>query len=140
MAFKKYLPLIGRVFLAAIFLNSGVNHILGFAGTNAMMTQRGLPLAPLLLGSSIFCLLAGGLSVLLGFKVRWGAILLIIFLIPASFVFHNPVADPSEINNFLKNIGLIGGILFVYYFGPGPVSIDSGESDRHSQAYISQSE
>lgn len=140
MTFKKYLPLIGRAFLAAIFLNSGVGHIFGFAGITTMMTQRGLPVPPLLLACSIFCLLVGGLSILLGFKARWGAILLIIFLIPTSLVFHNPVADPSELNDFLKNIGLMGGMLFVYYFGSGPISIDTGESDRQSQAYISQSE
>ena len=141
MDFKKYLPLVGRVFLAAIFLRSGIAHILGFAGTVEMMTGKGIPVAPLLLAGSVFCLLLGGLSILLGFKVRWGAILLIIFLIPATLVFHNPIADVSELNNFLKNIGLIGGILFVYYFGSGPVSIDaSSTSDRQSQNYISQSE
>ncbi|MDJ0693304.1 MAG: DoxX family protein [Mastigocoleus sp. MO_167.B18] len=139
MGFKKYLPLLGRAFLAAIFLNSGVGHIFGFAGLTKMMSERGLPVAPLLLAGSIFCLLVGGLSILFGFKARWGAILLIIFLIPASLVFHNPIADPSELNNFLKNIGLMGGMLFIYYFGSGPVSIDSGESSQ-PQAYVSQSE
>lgn len=140
MGFKKYLPLVGRVFLAAIFLRSGIGHILGFAGTVQMMTGQGIPAAPLLLAGSVVCLLLGGLSILLGFKVRWGAILLIIFLVPATLVFHNPIADASELNDFLKNIGLIGGILFVYYFGPGPVSIDASGSDRQSQTYISQSE
>lgn len=140
MALKKYLPLIGRAFLAAIFLNSGIGHIFGFTGIAKMMSERGLPIPFVLLAGSVVCLLLGGLSILLGFKVRWGAILLIIFLIPATLVFHNFIADPSELNNFLKNIGLMGGILFVYYFGPGPVSIDSDAGDRQSQTYVSQSE
>ena len=125
MGFKKYLPLLGRAFLAAIFLNSGVGHIFGFAGLTKMMSERGLPVAPLLLAGSIFCLLVGGLSILFGFKARWGAILLILFLIPTTFVFHNPVADPKELNSFLKNFGLIGAMLLIYYYGSGPVSIDS---------------
>ena len=50
---------------------------------------------------------------------------LILFLIPATLVFHNPIANPSEINGFLKNIGLIGGLLMVIYTGAGALSIDS---------------
>ena len=54
-----------------------------------MMTNRGLPLPQLLLMGNIFCTLVGGLSILFGFKARIGAILLIIFLVPTTFVFHN---------------------------------------------------
>ncbi|MGC1247683.1 MAG: DoxX family protein, partial [Spirulinaceae cyanobacterium] len=57
-------------------------------------------------------------------KVRIGAILLIIFLIPATLVFHNP-AVPGEINNFLKNLALIGGLLMTIYAGAGALSLDS---------------
>ncbi len=145
MTFKHYIPLIGRAFLATIFLKSGVGHVFGFPVITKMMGARGLPIPSVLLAGSVVCLLLGGLSILLGFKVRLGAILLIIFLIPATLVFHNFIADTSELNNFLKNIGLMGGILFVYYFGPGPISIDSHKSDRlgedsQSQTHISQSE
>ena len=64
-------------------------------------------------------------SLLLGYKVKLGSLLLILFLIPATLVFHNPLADPSQINSFLKNIGLIGGLLMVIYAGAGALSIDS---------------
>ena len=139
MGFKKYLPLIGRAFLSAIFLNSGISKIFGFAGVVEAMTGR-LPAPALLIAGNIFCTLVGGLSILLGFKARWGAILLIIFLLPTTLVFHNPINNPSELNAFLKNFALIGAMLFIYYFGPGPVSIDASESDRQPQAYVSQSE
>ena len=46
-------------------------------------------------------------------------------LIPATLVFENPIANPSEINGFLKNIGLIGALLMVIYTGAGALSIDS---------------
>ncbi|MEO0984596.1 MAG: DoxX family protein [Cyanobacteria bacterium J06639_14] len=119
----KYLPLVARICLSLIFLKAGINHAVGFAGFAGMLSQR-LPLGTLLaLGTVVFQLL-GTLSLLLGYKVKIGALLLIIFLIPASLMFHNPL-DPEQLNNFLKNIGLIGGLLFVIDAGAGAVSVDA---------------
>ena len=138
MGFKKYIPLIGRAFLAAIFLKAAVANTLGFQSIVEMMTQRGLPLPPLLLIGNIFCTLVGGISILLGFKARVGAILLIIFLIPTTFVFHNPFVDPGELNAFLKNFGLVGAMLFIYYYGTGPVSLDAGSATNdYDDTYVS---
>jgi hypothetical protein len=72
----------------------------------------------------------GGLSLLLGYKVKSGSILLILFLIPATLVFHNPIAEPNEINDFLKNLGLISGLLMVIYSGAGALSIDSRQESK----------
>lgn len=141
MGFQKYIPLIGRAFLAAIFLKAAVANSLGFQGIVAMMTQRGLPVPPLLLIGNIFCTLVGGISILLGFKARLGAILLIIFLIPTTFVFHNPFVDPGELNAFLKNFGLVGAMLFIYYYGTGPVSLDANSATNdYDDTYVSDSD
>ncbi|MEM7726600.1 MAG: DoxX family protein [Cyanobacteria bacterium P01_A01_bin.45] len=138
MNFQKYIPLAGRAFLSIIFLYAGVNHILGFQGTVEMMTKRSLPIPSLLLLGTIICCLGGGASILLGFKVRLGAILLILFLIPATLVFHNPIGDPSQINSFLKNIALIGAALLIYYFGSGPISLDTSSSRSLEEDYSSK--
>ncbi len=90
-----------------------------------MMANKGLPIAEILLLFTIAFQLLGGFSLLLGYKVKIGSILLILFLIPATLVFHNPLADPSQLNSFLKNIGLIGGLLMVIYAGAGALSIDN---------------
>ena len=121
----KYVALAARICLCLIFLKAGVSHILGFGGTAQMMGQQGLPIPGILLIATIVFQLLGGLSLLLGYQVRIGSILLILFLIPASLVFHNPWLDPSEINSFLKNIGLIGGLLMVIYAGAGAISLDA---------------
>ena len=121
----KYLPLAARVCLCLVFLKAGITHILDFNSTARMMTNLGLPIASVLLFFTVVFQLLGGLSLLLGYKVNIGSILLILFLIPATLVFHNPITDPSEINNFLKNIGLIGGLLMVIYTSTGAKSIDS---------------
>lgn len=120
----KYLPLAARICLCLIFFKAGISHILGYGGTVEMMASKGLPLPAVLLIFTIAFQLLGGLSLLLGYKVQIGSLLLIIFLIPATLAFHNPLIDASEINNFLKNIGLIGGLLMVIYSGAGALSID----------------
>ncbi|BAU63760.1 hypothetical protein STA3757_11270 [Stanieria sp. NIES-3757] len=124
----KYLPLAARICLCLIFIKAGISHILGFGSTVAMISDRGLPLANVLLLFTVLFQLLGGLSLLLGYKVKIGSLLLIVFLIPTTLVFHNPIADPSQINDFFKNIGLIGGLLMVIYTGAGALSIDSWQA------------
>jgi putative oxidoreductase len=121
----KYVALAARICLSLIFLKAGVSHIIGFNQTVKMMAGQGLPIPNILLIFTIAFQLLGGLSLLFGYQVRIGSILLIIFLIPASFAFHNFLVDPSQTNDFLKNIGLIGGLLMVIYAGAGTLSIDS---------------
>ncbi|MBO9998533.1 MAG: DoxX family protein [Cyanobacteria bacterium SID2] len=124
-----YIPLAARICLATIFLRAGFSKIGGFAATANMMGDRGLPLPEVLLVGTIVFQILGGLSLVLGYKVRTGSILLIIFLIPATLVFHSPL-DPEQTTNFLKNLGLLGGLLMSFYFGAGPVSLDDRQSNR----------
>jgi uncharacterized membrane protein YphA (DoxX/SURF4 family) len=122
----KYIPLIARIFLAAIFLNSGIRHLLGFPGFVDTIGQT-LPLAPLLAAGTVAFQILGALSLILGFKIAIGAILLLLFLIPATLVFHNFLLDPGELIPFLKNLGLVGGLLLIIYTGAGAVSLDSAK-------------
>ena len=119
----KYLPLAARICLALIFLKAGISHLIGFTGFAAMIGQT-LPLGSLLAAGTVIFQLLGGLSLLLGYKVKIGALLLVIFLIPATLMFHNFVTDASQVNAFLKNVGLIGGLLMVIYTGAGAASLD----------------
>lgn len=128
MNFPKFMPLVGRALLSAIFLHAGINHLTDFEGTQQAIASQGLPLPILLAMGNVVFLLLGGLSLLLGYKTRIGTIILIIFLLPTTLIFHNPVADPAEITDFLKNFGLVGALLLVNYFGPGPISLDANTS------------
>jgi uncharacterized membrane protein YphA (DoxX/SURF4 family) len=130
-----YIPLAARICLSLIFLYGGIKNLTGFSAVEQMIAQKGLPLPSLMLLGNIVFQLLGAISLLLGYKVRWGAILLIVFLIPTTLVFHNFWAVPPERANmetiaFLKNLGLIGGVLMVYYAGAGPVSLDSKRSSQ----------
>lgn len=121
----RYLPLFGRVFLALIFIYGAIGNITGFATTQEGMTEMGLPFPSLLLIGNIVFQLVGAISLILGFKVQWGAVILIIFLIPTTVIFHAFWNDPNESIAFFKNLGLIGGLLLLINTGAGAVSLDS---------------
>lgn len=120
----EYLALAARICLSSIFFKAGIDHLIGFSGFVETISSQGLPLAPLLAVGTIVFQLLGAISLLIGYKTNIGSILLIIFLIPATLLFHNPIADPGQWNAFLKNIGLIGGLLMVIYAGSGALSVD----------------
>ncbi len=118
------LPLIGRILLAAIFLWSGIKDIRTFEGTASSMQEQGIFLPQVLLVGAIICLMLGSLALILGLKARWGAVLLIVFLIPTTLVYHPPTGDEIEFIQFMKNLALIGALLLIVSAGPGPVSFD----------------
>jgi len=122
-------PLAGRILLSLIFLLSGFNKIVGFAGTAGWMASKGLPMAEVLLAITIVIEIGASLMIITGFKARLGATAILLWLIPVTFIFHNfwavPAAD-QQIQQimFMKNLGLMGGMLYIMAFGSGPMSVD----------------
>lgn len=121
---QQFTPLVARILLSAIFIKSGIDKIIDPAGTQAYMEKYGIPFAGVLLIPTILVLLIGGLSVLLGYKARFGALLLVGFLIPASLIFHTDFSQKIQVIQFMKNLGLMGGLLMVAVYGSGPLSLD----------------
>lgn len=126
---QKFTPLVARILLSAIFIKSGIDKIMDPAGTQAYMQQYGMPFAGMILIPTILVLLMGGLSVLLGYKARLGALLLVGFLIPASLIFHTDFSQKIQVIQFMKNLGLMGGLLMVFAYGPGHLSLDESLGD-----------
>lgn len=124
---SKYIPLVGRIFLALIFLLSAFNKITGFNGTLGFMQSAGIPFTALALVIAIALELGGSVSLILGLKAKWGAWALIIFTIPVTLIFHNILIDSSQINQFMKNLAIIGGLLLVTAYGSGPFSLDKNK-------------
>ncbi len=120
-----YLPLFGRICLCLIFFNGAIGNLSTFSETQARMAEMGLPIPTVLLAGNIIFQLVGAISLLLGFKVQWGAVILIIFLIPTTLIFHDFWVNPEESIAFFKNLGLIGGLLLLIASGAGAVSLDS---------------
>jgi putative oxidoreductase len=125
---KHYGPLIGRLLIALIFLKSGLGKITGFAGTAGFMASKGMPFADVLLVGAIVFELAGAIMLVVGWRVHWGALLLMVFLIPSTLIFHDFwAADAAQysnqINHFMKNVTILGGLFYVMAFGAGPLSL-----------------
>ncbi len=121
---KAFSILIGRILLVLIFLNSGIGKIGNFAGTEKYMAQFGMPSTTLFLLGAIFLELAGSVSVILGYFTRVGLLLLIIFLIPATLIFHSNFGERIQMIMFMKNVSMLGGCLILLGAGPGKISLD----------------
>jgi putative oxidoreductase len=126
---EKFGPLLGRILIALIFLLSGVGKVTGFAGTAGYMASKGMPMVDLLLVITIVIELGGALLIIVGFKARLAALAMFVWMIPVTFIFHNFWAVPADqamIQQimFMKNLSIMGGMLYIAAFGPGPMSVD----------------
>jgi putative oxidoreductase len=120
---------LGRFFFALIFLMSGPLH---FSKQEvAYAAAQGVPLPSILVPFSGLLALAGGLSILLGYRAKLGAWLIVLFLVPVTVMMHNfwAVHDPMmaqvHMAFFMKNVSMLGGALLISQFGAGPFSLDA---------------
>jgi putative oxidoreductase len=123
---------LGRFLFALIFLMAGANHFnkqtIGYAAS------QGVPLASIAVPLSGVLAIAGGLSILLGYRAKLGAWLIVLFLIPVTLMMHKfwTVQDPMmaqlQMILFMKNVSMLGGALLVSQFGAGPFSLDARRS------------
>jgi len=125
---KQYGPLLGRLLLANIFIVYGLKKIMGFAGTAGYMASKGLPLPEVLLVLTILIELGGGLMILLGWQARWAALAIFLWLIPVTLIFHaywdlEPAQMVEQQRHFMKNLAIMGGMIYIIAFGPGVFSL-----------------
>jgi putative oxidoreductase len=112
------LPL-GRILLASLFILGGINKIMNYALTLAMMSEAGLPFAQLLLPLTIALELGGGIIVAIGRRFAAPvALLLAGYTLAVNLVFHafwalNGTESAIQLSLFFKNLSIIGGLLFV---------------------------
>jgi len=125
--------LLGRLLFVLIFLKTGPN--LFSKQTISYAASQGVPLATFAVPIAGVLALAGGVSVLVGFRTKIGASLIALFLIPVTVMMHKfwSVSDPGtaqmQLIMFMKNLAILGGALLISQFGAGPISLD-GRSSR----------
>ena len=142
--------LVGRILLAAIFVYSGLGkimHMTAIAGaTSTHFAQAGIPTSLVLPGLylSVAVELGCGLLVIAGLQARWAALILFLWLIPVTLIFHvadyNQAVQQHQVMNaltqqvmYLKNLSMMGGLLLLAALGPGGWSVDG----RTAEAGIS---
>ncbi len=121
---------VARILLALMFVLAGIGKLGGLEGTAGYIASKGLP-APMLLAVAVGVLeLVAGVLLIIGWQARWAALALAVFTIVASVIFHNYWAMPAEQKMmqqlmFMKNLAVTGGLLFVFAFGAGTLSLDA---------------
>ena len=125
----KYIVLVGRILFSTIFIMTIMGHFskqdISFAAA------AGVPLASIAVPVSGIIAFLGGLSIAFGYKAKWGAWLIVLFLVPITLMMHNFWAAPDkmaaqmQLAMFIKNVSILGGALMIAYFGTGPLSLDS---------------
>jgi putative oxidoreductase len=120
---------VGRALFALIFVASIVGDF--SSATIAEASAHGVPLATILVPLAGIVALVGGVSIMLGYRARFGALLLLVFLVPVTLFMHrfwglpDPQAAMMQQIHFMKNLSLIGGCLLIMHYGSGPYSLDS---------------
>lgn len=104
---------IGRVLLCLVFVNAVVGKFSGWGPVTELLRARGLPLPDLVLAGAVGLMAVGSALVITGWRPRLGAVLLLLFLIPATLVFHTDLADPLQRIQLFKNLAIMGGLLLV---------------------------
>lgn len=128
--FQNALPLASRLLFVTLFLPAGIGKLTGFAGTVGYISSVGLPLATLGAALALAVEILGSLALLAGYGTRIAAIVLAAFTLVASFFFHAYWAVPADqafVTQllFVKNIGVIGGLLALATNGAGAWSLDA---------------
>ena len=130
---ETFAPVLGRLLIAALFIPAGLTKIAGFENTAAYMAAQGLPLVSLLLVTTILIEAGCGLLILIGWRAREAALLLFLFLIPVTLIFHgfwgieDLTARAQEQRAFMKNLAIMGGVLMIAGLGSGPLSLQSAK-------------
>lgn len=124
--------LIGRALLASIFAASGLIKLLSSDDVRDVLIAHYLPVSPgigtaVVIGSALFELL-GAVLLILGFRTRWAVAFLVAALIPATFLYHFSIGEENQVVHLLKNVSILGGLLLVWGFGPGDLSLDARRS------------
>jgi len=122
--------LIARILLAAVFLTAGVRKLLGVAASAGYLAKLGFPMPEVMVWVAIVIEIGGAVLLITGWHARRAAWLLILFVAIATAMAHrfwefDAAQYNNQLNHFLKNAAIIGGLLYVAMLGAGGLSLDS---------------
>lgn len=104
---------IARILLGSLFLVTGIKSVQDFSKFSGMVASKNLPNPTILAALALGMKLLGGASVTLGIRTDYGRWILTAFTVLSTIIYHNPISEPSQLTNFLKNLAIIGGLLLL---------------------------
>ncbi len=117
--------LLGRALLSAIFIWGGFGKLMAASATQAYIAHAGLPAPLAAYAVAVFIELGLGVLLLLGLLTRPAALVLAGWCIVTAAIFHSDFADRNMLIHLMKNVGMAGGLLYVFAFGGGAFSMDA---------------
>jgi putative oxidoreductase len=124
--------LAGRVLLCLLFVHGGWGKLFAMAATKASFAAHGLPMVDAAWLLAVVVELGGGLMLLLGLFTRVTGLVLAVWCVATALIAHTNFAVRAQEINFLKNLAMAGGFLYVFAFGAGAYSLDALLRRRHS--------
>jgi putative oxidoreductase len=121
---KAYLLPLARVLMSSLFIWDGLLQLRNPGGTAHFFASVHIPVPDVAVWVSVAVHLIGGLGVLVGYKIRWAAGLLILLCLGTAFGVHLPAGDQANMVGFYKNLVMTGGFLYVIVYGAGGMSVD----------------
>ncbi len=128
-AAQSQMLLVGRLLVAALFLVAGIRKLLGPAAAAGYFAKLGFPLPEVMAWAAIAVEIGGAALLIAGWQTRRAAWLLILFTVIATAMAHRfwqfePAQFNNQLNHFLKNTAIVGGLLYVVVMGAGALSVD----------------
>jgi putative oxidoreductase len=114
--------LVARCLVAGLFLWSGIGQVSGYDETTAFMIHSGVMAS--LLPIAVFVEMAGGILLIVGYRMRLTVLVLASFSVVTALLFHANFFDHQQMFHFLKNCAIAGGLLSFYVSGAGRLSFD----------------
>ena len=129
-AAQSQMLLLGRILLALLFLVAGIRKLMAVAGSAGYLAKLGFPMPEVMVWVAIVIEIGGAVLLITGWNARRAAWLLILFTAIATAMAHrfwefDAAQYANQMNHFLKNVAIIGGLLYLAAFGPGALSADS---------------
>ncbi|MBV9190092.1 MAG: DoxX family protein [Betaproteobacteria bacterium] len=123
--------LVGRILMAALFLNAGLRKAFAYSATVGYFTKLGFPMPEAMAVIAPIIEIGGAVMLIVGWKTRYAAWLLALFTLIAACAAHrfwtfDAAQVANQMNHFMKNVAIIGGLLFIAAFGPGRLSVEKG--------------
>ena len=121
--------LLGRILIGSLFLVEGIRQVMFYAGSVGYFNKLGFPAPEAMVWLSIIIHIAGGILLIVGWRTQWVLWLLLALVVIATAMAHrfwefDAAQYGNQLDHFLKNLAIIGGLLYVITFGAGAMSVD----------------
>ena len=127
---QSWTPLIGRILIGSLFLVEGIHQAMSYTGIVGYFARLEFPAPEAMVWLSIIIHVAGGIMLIAGWKTKWASWLLLALVVIATATAHrfwqfDAMQYGIQLNHFLKNVAIIGGLLYLAAFGAGAMSLDA---------------